>query len=78
MGARRIEYHGPWVIRWLEGLRVRASLQMVKEEMQWERGESRGMQGVCRRLWDPGGGHEWRELACGVASMREMGRSVGV
>ena len=46
-------------------------------ELQRESSATGGMEWLGRRLWDPGGRHERRE-ACGVASIREMGRSVGV
>ena len=65
----------PRVKRWLHTLR--AFLWRVEVELQRESGASGGMEWVGRRLWDPGGRHERRE-ACGVASIRELGRSVGL
>ena len=65
----------PRVKQWLHTLR--ALLWIVEAELQWKSGATGGMEWFCRRLWDPGGRHEWRE-ACGVRSIREMGRSVGV
>ena len=43
----------------------------VAEQCDWRHGM------VLQEAWDPGVRHERRE-ACGVASIREMGRSVGV
>ena len=65
----------PMVKQWLHT--VRAFSWMEKVELQRESGATGGMEWLGRRLWDPGGRHERRE-ACGVASIREMGRSVGV
>ena len=65
----------PMVKQWVYPLR--AFLWMVEVGLKRESGVTGGMEWFCRRLWDPGG-RQTQRGACGVASIRELGRSVGL
>ena len=65
----------PRVKRWLHT--SRAFSWRVEVELQRESGATGGMEWLGRRLWDPGD-RQTQRAACGVTSIREMGRSVGL